>query len=98
MIAGFSMIILSAFLLLISVSYAALLLLYRSAWNRIPFYHSEDPPAKNPFISVIIPARNEAENLPALIRDLQLQQLPAECFEVLIVDDHSSDSTPEIVK
>ncbi len=92
------MIILSAFLLLISVSYAALLLFYRNAWNRIPSYHSADNSIKISLISVIIPARNEAENLPALIRDLQLQQLPAECFEVLIIDDHSSDSTPEIVK
>ena len=50
------------------------------------------------FITVVIPARDEAANLPALLADLQKQNLPAAHFEVLVVDDHSTDSTPEIVR
>ena len=47
--------------------------------------------------SVLIAARNEAENLPQLLRDLAVQTLPAACFEVLIADDHSTDATAAIV-
>ncbi|MBH8570957.1 glycosyltransferase [Microvirga sp. STS02] len=47
--------------------------------------------------SVLIAARNEAENLPRLLRDLAAQTLPAACFEVLIADDHSTDATASLV-
>ena len=47
--------------------------------------------------SVLIAARNEAENLPQLLRDLAAQALPAGRFEVLIADDHSTDATAATV-
>ena len=50
-----------------------------------------------PLFSVLIAARNEAENLPNLLRDFAAQSLPAACFEVLIADDHSTDATAALV-
>ena len=47
--------------------------------------------------SILIAARNEAENLPQLLRDLAAQTLPAGQFEVLIADDHSTDATAAII-
>jgi 4,4'-diaponeurosporenoate glycosyltransferase len=44
--------------------------------------------------SVIIPARNEEKNLGRLLRSLASQTLKA--HEMIIVDDHSQDSTAEI--
>ena len=45
--------------------------------------------------TVIIPARNEAETLPVLLASLKSQ----ECnIEMLVVDDHSEDSTAEIAQ
>jgi 4,4'-diaponeurosporenoate glycosyltransferase len=47
-------------------------------------------------ISVIIPARNEAENLPGLLQDLKEQsRLP---HEVLCIDDQSTDETAEVAR
>ena len=44
-------------------------------------------------ISVIIPARNEAESLPAM-----LDELPKDLIhEIIVVDGHSTDGTPSIV-
>ena len=43
-------------------------------------------------ITVIIPVRNEEKNLPNML------PLLAEFDEVIVVDSHSTDSTPEIVK
>ena len=50
-----------------------------------------------PVFSVLIAARNEAESLPRLLRDLAAQTLPAARFEVLIADDHSTDTTAAVV-
>ncbi|HEX8425513.1 glycosyltransferase [Hymenobacter sp.] len=49
-------------------------------------------------LSVLVAARNEAANLPLLLADLQQQRLPATAFEVIIVDDHSTDETAAIVQ
>lgn len=47
-------------------------------------------------MSVVIPARNEAENLPLLVEEVEtaLGSIP---FEVIIVDDGSRDDTAKVV-
>lgn len=51
-------------------------------------------------VSIIIPARNEEATLPNVLGDLNaaIAELPAYSFEVLCVDDHSTDRTVEIAK
>jgi len=44
-------------------------------------------------ISVIIAARNEAENIPGLIRSLKDLDYSEKLFEIIIVDDNSNDGT-----
>jgi cellulose synthase/poly-beta-1,6-N-acetylglucosamine synthase-like glycosyltransferase len=44
-----------------------------------------------------VAVRNEAENIVALIERLQSQDYPAELFELIIVNDHSTDSTVKTV-
>src|SRR6056297_203768 len=56
---------------------------------------SEEYPGDDFKISVLIPARNEEENLPWLLDDLTRQNY--QNFEVLVYDDHSTDKTPEII-
>ena len=48
-----------------------------------------------PFVSIIVPARNEERNLPRLLPTLLAQRYPH--FEVVIVDDQSTDATPRIL-
>ncbi len=92
------LIILSISLALLIV-YAALLLYYRAAWSAIPTFN---PTSQNPnlqpstFITVIIPARNEAHNLPVLLSSLNKQTYPKELFNVIVVDDHSTDETASL--
>ena len=90
------LLILSALLI---ISYISLLLYYRSAWKQIPVFQ---PATHNPqpitHISVIIPARNEADNLPSLLESISKQSYPANLFEVLVIDDHSTDHTAAIIK
>jgi glycosyltransferase involved in cell wall biosynthesis len=49
----------------------------------------------NPLVSVITPTRNRAEKLPRAIASLFSQT--HENFELILVDDHSSDETPDLV-
>ncbi len=48
--------------------------------------------------TVLIAARNEADNLPHLLRDLAAQEPVPGGFEVLLVDDHSTDATARLVR
>lgn len=53
-----------------------------------------DPPQPVPQLSVVAPAHNEEENIPELVRQVELALAPAGiAFEFLIVDDGSTDST-----
>lgn len=49
-------------------------------------------------VSVVIAARNEAQDLPRCLEALQVQTYPADLTELIVVDDRSTDSTPEILQ
>jgi cellulose synthase/poly-beta-1,6-N-acetylglucosamine synthase-like glycosyltransferase len=48
-------------------------------------------------ISVLIPARNEGANIARCIESLSRQSYPKDLYQVIVIDDHSTDSTGEIV-
>lgn len=50
----------------------------------------------SPFVSILIPARNEEKALPGLIGDLEKLDYPR--FEVIVYDDCSEDGTPEVLE
>ncbi|MGE5607754.1 MAG: glycosyltransferase [Bacillota bacterium] len=53
-------------------------------------------PARWPAITVIIPARNEADTLPATIPTICRQDYPD--FRVILVDDQSDDDSPRVIE
>ena len=50
----------------------------------------------SPFVSIVIPTYNRANLLLQAIQSVLTQSY--EHFELLVVDDHSTDSTPHLVK
>ena len=58
--------------------------------------HPAPPPAGTPLISVIVPARNEERNIRRCVEALLAQTYPH--FELLVLDDRSTDATSGIVK
>ena len=54
------------------------------------------PPSNPPLISVCIPARNEERNIRACAEGILNQDYPN--FEVIVLDDRSADSTPNILE
>lgn len=88
--------------LLLFVGYAALIIYYAIAWKQIPDFQ---PPASNfqsqtfnVRLSVIIPARNEEANIRACLNSILNQSYPGHLFEVIVIDDHSTDDTAAIVQ
>lgn len=51
-----------------------------------------------PDLSVIVPAHNSAESLPPLLQSLEAQTLPRERFEVIVVDNGSTDGTADVAE
>jgi glycosyltransferase involved in cell wall biosynthesis len=51
-----------------------------------------------PAISVVVPARNAAQSLPPLLDALAAQTAAKDGFELIVVDDGSTDATAEIVR
>ncbi len=82
--------------LLLFLAYSFLILFYLRGWKKIPdFKISEN---KEPvFISVIIPARNEEENIERLLISLNNQSYLKQNFEIILIDDHSTDNTANII-
>lgn len=90
--------VLLIFILLIFTLYVLLILYYWKSWLAIPGFKPPtiDYKPQTP-ISVIIPARNEEENIKSCLDTILNQSYPEDLFEVLIVDDFSSDNTAAIV-
>lgn len=55
------------------------------------------PPTHPQPVSIIIPFRNEAANLPDLLAALAQLQLVEIQAEIILVDDHSTDNSTEII-
>ena len=79
------------------LAYAWVVLRRLLAWVRMAVTTLPDGYTPKTTISVIIPVRNEAANIVALLRDLEAQQYPKELLEVLVVDDHSTDNTVQLL-
>src|SRR5437868_4311847 len=77
--------------------YFVLLLVLRIGWSSALARTDEKPINKTYFISVIIPVRNEERNIESLLIGLANQNYPILNFEVIVVDDHSTDDSIKIL-
>ncbi len=84
-------------LLIAVVVHAICFIVLAWAWSKID---STEPGGKDlePFVSVLIPIRNEEENILSLLRQLERQEYSTARFEVVIIDDHSEDLSADVIK
>src|SRR5436189_2518985 len=78
------------------IFYSILILFYRAGWLQLQPFSQTDLESSIK-ISVIIPARNEEENIGKLLTSLEKQSYPPHLFEIIVVDDHSADNTVDVV-
>src|SRR5664280_96832 len=72
-----------------------LLKIYRGLLKIETFNSSVDPLT---FVSVVIACHNEQKNLPKLLESISKQNYPENLFELIIIDDNSTDKTLEIAE
>lgn len=53
---------------------------------------------KRTFVSILVPVRNEEKTIGECLKSLSLLNYPRELFEIILIDDHSTDETLEIAK
>lgn len=90
------MLIIWSIVVFISLAYILIILLFTFGWIKIPQYKNK-PESLLTAISVIIPVRNEEKYICNLIEDILKQDLKSDLFEVIIIDDKSTDKTITIV-
>lgn len=74
--------------------YFAQLVRFRTGLSRLRPGQSGEKPS----VAVVIAARNEEDEIGACLEGLSLQDYPGEKFQVVVVDDGSTDRTPDIVR
>ena len=85
-------------LLSISISLVYLILIWRFVYGfgKSPNFTLTNLEHKTKF-SVLIPLRNEAANLPKLLKSLDNLNYPTELFEIIFIDDESTDNSSLII-
>ncbi|UCH66606.1 MAG: glycosyltransferase [Ignavibacterium sp.] len=77
--------------LLLLIHYSIFLLSILRGLNNLK--QSQDELSLNEFVSIIIPFRNESENIINNVQSLKKQNYPIERYEVIYVDDNSTDDS-----
>ena len=65
--------------------------------GKVPIFSAENNLPTTRF-SIIIPFRDEQENLPSLLKTIESLHYPSEMFEIIFINDQSTDSSEEIIK
>ncbi|KJD31075.1 beta-lactamase regulatory protein [Tamlana nanhaiensis] len=82
--------------LLITLIYLILIGSFIIGFNKVEDFKLKKLPPKTRF-SIIIPFRNEAENLPRLLKSIENLNYHKLLFEVFLVDDASEDNSVEVI-
>lgn len=93
------MYILLGLIMTLGLVYGFLLVRYRYGWRQLTQHPAA--PAAPPYrtrVSVIVPARNEEANIPALLQAFTAQDYPQELVEFIIIDDFSTDNTAVLLR
>jgi cellulose synthase/poly-beta-1,6-N-acetylglucosamine synthase-like glycosyltransferase len=80
-------------MILLLAGYAVLIETYRYWFLKIPLLKKKAALDNKTNFTVIIPARNEADGIIACLHTVLSQNYPANLYEVIVIDDHSTDET-----
>ena len=80
----------------IALLYTLVIIAFIIGFDKIPIVKNKNTKPKHKF-SIVIPFRNETENLASLLTSLYKLNYPFDFFEIFLIDDHSSDNYLEII-
>lgn len=82
----------------LGMGYAIIIFQCMKAWNALPYWEIPTDWSPQTFASILVPARNEEENLSTCLQTLLDQKYPSNLFEIIVIDDHSDDDTVAVAK
>ncbi|WP_342646526.1 glycosyltransferase [Mucilaginibacter sp. CSA2-8R] len=89
----------SFIVLLLTGLYLVVVLYLIKGWSALRYPEKVLVPGElNTKVTILIAARNEEENIRLTIDDILAQDYPRHLLEIIIVDDHSTDSTADIIR
>lgn len=83
--------------LLLICLYIAFIFLYIRYWKKLSFFKFTEGYHPKTVISVLIPARNEQDYILHCLNAIVKGNYPQTLFEIIVIDDHSDDETPQYV-
>ncbi len=84
--------------LLLTFLYIAFIFLYDKWWKRLKSFVHTEGYLPTTFFSVLIPARNEQDNIGHCLNAILNGNYPKHLFEIIVIDDHSDDETPQYIR
>ena len=85
-------------IVILLTGYCLLILLYRKWYLELPLFRIDASIEAANFFSVIIPARNEETGIQQCLASVLQQQYPSALMEVIVINDHSTDQTENIIR
>lgn len=79
---------------LLTATYSFLILYFILGWIKGKTYSSVSHDFST-MVSIILPVRNEEDNIVTMLEDIVAQNYPAHLYEIIVVDDSSDDNTLE---
>jgi poly-beta-1,6-N-acetyl-D-glucosamine synthase len=83
--------------LLLLIAYVLLIGYYKKGFRQLKQYNSISHQNKTK-VTIVIPARNEEDNIAHCLNAIVAQSYPQNLLEVIIVDDFSEDKTIDVVE
>lgn len=84
--------------LVLAVGYLLLMGFYGLGWWRLPIFYLNSNAVPDLFITVLIPARNEAAGIADTLSALHQCVYPRHLLEILVLNNGSTDQTAQIVQ
>ena len=82
--------------ILITFLYSIVIILFFIGFDLVKPFHLKKYESKNAF-SILIPFRNEANELPTLLESISKLQYPKDKYELIFINDDSEDDSVEII-
>lgn len=81
-----------------SVLYCWLILYFLIGWIKLNREVERVKTKPQPFVSIIIPVRNEEAHIQDCLKAVIAQNYPAHLYEIIVIDDYSTDETYALAK
>ena len=82
----------------LSLFYWFIMSRYRYGWHQLDTWQIPAGFEAQTLVSVLVPARNESRHILTCVESILRQNYPTHLFELIVIDDHSTDQTHKLVE